>query len=140
MKKAAVLSILVAVAVLAVGAIAEAQRQKVPRIAYLHPGPAAAVSARMEAFRQGLRELGYVEGKKIVIGWRWAEGKPDRLPALAAGASAPQGRLHRHGRPNKQATSQRSGLRERELFQPPFFDHERTMDRNGSHCGSLTHF
>jgi putative tryptophan/tyrosine transport system substrate-binding protein len=60
------------------------QPTKVPRIGYLSASSAAALSSRIEAFRQGLRELGYVEGKNIVIEWRSAEGKLDRLPALAA--------------------------------------------------------
>ena len=60
---------------------------KVPRIGYLHPGSAATASAaRMEAFRQGLRDLGYFEGKNIVIEWRYADGKSEAegLPELAA--------------------------------------------------------
>jgi putative ABC transport system substrate-binding protein len=60
------------------------QSTKVPRIGYLTAGSLSAQSARIKAFRQGLRELGYVEGKNIVIEWRSAEGKLDRLPALAA--------------------------------------------------------
>ena len=64
---------------------AEAQQPtKIPRIGYLTGASLSAISARIEAFRQGLRELGYVEGKNIVIEWRSAEGKLDRLPALAA--------------------------------------------------------
>jgi len=64
---------------------AEAQQPtKIPRIGNLYGIPPAAHSARREAFRQGLRELEYVEGKNIVIEWRSAEGKLDRLPALAA--------------------------------------------------------
>ena len=60
------------------------QPTKIPRIACLTASSLSAQSARIEAFRQGLRELGYVEGKNIVIEWRSAEGKLDRLPALAA--------------------------------------------------------
>ena len=59
------------------------QPTKVPRIGYLS-APPFRFHGRLEAFRQGLRELGYVEGKNIVIEWRHAEGKLDRLPALAA--------------------------------------------------------
>ncbi len=67
------------------GVVATAQQpMKVPRIGFLSGAPLSAIAARTEAFRQGLRELGYVEGKNIVIEWRSAEGKIDRLPALAA--------------------------------------------------------
>jgi putative ABC transport system substrate-binding protein len=63
---------------------AEAQQpNKVPRIGYLVTSSLSPNSARIEAFRQGLRALGYIEGKNIVIEWRSAEGKADRLPSLA---------------------------------------------------------
>jgi putative ABC transport system substrate-binding protein len=64
---------------------AEAQQtKKVPRIGFLATVSPSTIPDRVEAFRQGLRELGYVEGKNIVIEWRYAEGKADRLPGLAA--------------------------------------------------------
>src|SRR5499425_3959363 len=69
--------------VLSFPAQAQQASKKIPRIGFLSANSPAAISARIEALRQGLRELGYVEGKNIVIEWRYAEGKPDRLPALA---------------------------------------------------------
>jgi putative ABC transport system substrate-binding protein len=60
------------------------QTKKVPLIGYLGFGSPSDSPARIEAFRQGLRELGYVEGKNIFIEWRHAEGNDDRLPSLAA--------------------------------------------------------
>ena len=60
------------------------QPTKVPRIGYLSAVSPSANLARREAFRQGLRELGYVEGKNIVIERRFAEGKLDRLNEFAA--------------------------------------------------------
>jgi ABC-type uncharacterized transport system substrate-binding protein len=60
------------------------QPAKVPRIAYLGGASPSAIAPRTEAFRQRLRELGYVEGKNIVIEFRYAEENLDRLPALAA--------------------------------------------------------
>ncbi len=60
------------------------QPAKIPRIGYLGQASPAALAARIESFRQGLRELGYIEGKNIVIEWRNAGGSPDRVRELAA--------------------------------------------------------
>jgi len=60
------------------------QRSTVPRIGYLDQGSAARNRPFLEAFRQGLRDLGWVEGQNIAIEVRYAEGKTDQLPALAA--------------------------------------------------------
>jgi putative tryptophan/tyrosine transport system substrate-binding protein len=85
MKRAAVPSILIAVVLVAVAVIAEAQQPaKIPRIGFLSTVSLSSVAARTESFRQGLRELGYVEGKNITIEWRDAEGKLDRLSERAA--------------------------------------------------------
>jgi putative ABC transport system substrate-binding protein len=72
-------------ALLALGAgafTAVAQAAKIARIGYLGDSPAT--GPRIEAFLQGLRDLGYVEGRNLVIEYRYTEGKPERLPALAA--------------------------------------------------------
>jgi putative ABC transport system substrate-binding protein len=64
---------------------AEAQEQeKIPRIGYLTNTPFSADQASRDAFRRGLRELGYVEGKNIVIELRSGEGSRDRQRVLAA--------------------------------------------------------
>jgi putative ABC transport system substrate-binding protein len=60
------------------------QAARIPRIGILIPDSASVISARLEAFRQRLRDLGYVEGNNIVIEIRYADGKRDRLPDLAA--------------------------------------------------------
>ena len=77
------LSALLALGLLAAPLIAEAQQpsMKTARIGYvsLRSGP----EHQEEAFRQGLRELGYVEGQNISVEYRWADWKPDRIPALA---------------------------------------------------------
>jgi len=60
------------------------QPKKIPRIGFLLSSTADAQSNRADAFRQGLRDLGYVEGQNISIEYRYAEGKPGRLPELVA--------------------------------------------------------
>ncbi|MGZ8477585.1 MAG: ABC transporter substrate-binding protein [Candidatus Binatia bacterium] len=80
-----VLCLALSALLLALGFPVEAQQAgKIPRIGYLNATSASTSPARVEAFRQGLRELGYLEGKNIVIEFRHAEGKLDRLPSLAA--------------------------------------------------------
>ena len=69
-----------------VNALTAQPREKVPRVGYLTAGSRSdqGRQRRFEAFRQGLRELGYVEGQNIAIESRWAEGKDDQYPVLAA--------------------------------------------------------
>jgi len=66
------------------GSFAQKPRGSIPRIGFLGVATAAAWQPRIEAFREGLRDLGYVEGKNIAIEFRFAEGRYERLPALAA--------------------------------------------------------
>jgi len=83
MKKAAVSSILIVVALLTLALIAGAQQPaKIPRVGILFIG--GRDQPHLEAFKQGLRERGYTEGKNIVLDYRYAEGNVDRLPLLAA--------------------------------------------------------
>ncbi|MBI2089239.1 MAG: ABC transporter substrate-binding protein, partial [Deltaproteobacteria bacterium] len=72
--------------ILAMPIAAEAQRQaKVPRLGYVSgSGDPSAAGPHVEAFRQGLRDRGYIEGKNILVEYRYAEGKLDRVPGLVA--------------------------------------------------------
>src|SRR5262245_26411669 len=66
------------------GAVASAQQAKqIPRVGFLNASTFSSVADRLNAFRLGLRELGYVEGKDVVVEFRHAEGQPERLNELA---------------------------------------------------------
>ena len=84
MKKAKSISWLLATILLTTVPSQAQQPAKVPRIGFQLDSPVAAVAARIEGFRQGLRELGYVEGKNIIIEWRSSEGKVERRAEIAA--------------------------------------------------------
>src|SRR5215470_6339068 len=64
------------------------QAQRVPRIGVLLPGSRSSFAVRVEALRQGLQQLGYVEGRTIALEWRFADEKFDRLPDLATDLAA----------------------------------------------------
>jgi putative ABC transport system substrate-binding protein len=82
MKKVGWSSIVVATLVLVFGVAAEAQQpKKIPRIGYLAADPQAPTR---DAFRQGLRDFGYVEGQSILIEWRFTQDRPDRFSEFAA--------------------------------------------------------
>src|SRR5438093_2792165 len=81
MKKGTFTLFILATLILAPVYLAHAQKETTPRIGVLYLG--APPNANLDAFIQGLRELGYIEGKNILIEYRFAEGKADRLPELA---------------------------------------------------------
>jgi putative ABC transport system substrate-binding protein len=64
--------------------VAAQQPAKIPHIGFQLDAPASSAAARIEAFREGLRELGYIEGKNIIIEWRSSDGKPERRSEIAA--------------------------------------------------------
>jgi putative tryptophan/tyrosine transport system substrate-binding protein len=85
MKKLVLSSLLAATLAFVLGFAAEAQQpKKLYRIGILFVGSSSFYATWIDVFRQGLKELGYIEGKNITIDYRYAEGKADRLPSLAA--------------------------------------------------------
>jgi hypothetical protein len=101
---------------------ARAQQKAAPVIGFLGAAAPATSASNLAGFRQGLRETGYVEGQNLTVEYAWAEGRFDRMPALAAGlvarredpqgnqARRPAGRATDHTRVGRQSQS-REGAR-----------------------------
>ena len=70
-------------------AVSAQQQPRVPVIGFLHLGSPEPVGPNVAAFRQGLNETGFVDGRNVAIEYRWAQGQYDRLPALAARHALP---------------------------------------------------
>src|SRR5207237_3800799 len=62
---------------------ARAQQRAMPLVAFLNSGSPDGYAPRVAAFRQGLKEAGFVEGQNVAVEYRWAEGQYDRVPAMA---------------------------------------------------------
>jgi putative tryptophan/tyrosine transport system substrate-binding protein len=82
MARKTIVALLVGLTLASVRLVEAQQPKKVPRIGLLRAG--SPPDSYVEAFRQGLRELGYIEGQNIAVEYRWAEGKPERIPDLTA--------------------------------------------------------
>jgi putative ABC transport system substrate-binding protein len=64
--------------------VVQAQQQAMPVIGFLNSASPGGYASNVAAFRQGLKEAGYVQGQNVAVEYRWAEGQYDRLPAMAA--------------------------------------------------------
>ena len=78
--------------------VAHAQQKAMPVIGYLGSQSAEALAPILPAFRNGLKDAGYIEGRNVSIEFAWAEGQYDKLPALAESPGEPAGRRHRRVR------------------------------------------
>jgi putative ABC transport system substrate-binding protein len=84
MRRAIILALLLTLVLFHIHLAQAQQATKIPRIGYLHSGRAATPPNSLEAFQEGLRDLGYIERKNITIEYRFAEYKPERIPELAS--------------------------------------------------------